>query len=103
MQITLFKMRMHLLNTCGVMADENDEVKELTFGDLAQEILKTMNILVKKVFVRLLLAKQSFCNPDENCVEELEMVLHYTCSPQKLRSDPVMRNSFLLWDKDLLD
>ena len=33
------------------------------------------------------------------------MVLHlvYTSSPQKFRSNPVMRNSLLLWDEDLLD
>ena len=49
--------------------------------------------------------RESLSSSNKNDVEELEMVLHsvYTCSPQKFRSDPVLRNSLLLWDKDLLD
>ena len=85
--------------------------KQVTFGDLYTDDIDSEESEFsessgEESFYEITTSeRESLSSSDENNAEELEMVLHsaYTCSPQKFRSDPVLRNSLLLWDKDLLD
>ena len=96
----------------GVKQGDKQGDKKVTFGDSSREIedngeeSEYAESSGEESFYEIATSEpESLSSSDENVAEELEMVLHlaYTSSPQKFRSDPVMRNSLLLWDKDLLD
>ena len=91
----------------------NPEGKKATYGDLLEEIEddgkeddEYAESSGEESFYEITTSEpESLSSSDENNAENLEMVLHsaYTCSLHKYRCNPVIRNSLLLRDKDLLD